>query len=90
MKLLTFDLAHSAFRNHRQRQIFDYTADCTYSMARPTDNDRNVRWNWMRFGYDNAFVKCYEANSLVSMKRPALHPYLQRLLLAVTEVPILK
>lgn len=26
----------------------------------PTDNDRNVRWEWARYGFDRAFTKCYE------------------------------
>ena len=26
----------------------------------PTDNDRNVRFSWMRHGFDRASVKCYE------------------------------
>ena len=28
----------------------------------PTDNDRNVRWSWMRNGFDKARVKCYECS----------------------------
>ncbi len=26
----------------------------------PTDNDRNIRWEWQRNGFDKAEVKCYE------------------------------
>lgn len=26
----------------------------------PTDNDRNVRWEWQRNGFDRAEIKCYE------------------------------
>lgn len=25
----------------------------------PTDNDKNVRWDWMRNGFNNAFIKLY-------------------------------
>ena len=26
----------------------------------PTDNDRNIRWQWQRAAFDRVFVKCYE------------------------------
>lgn len=26
----------------------------------PTDNDRNIRWQWQNAGYDRATVKCYD------------------------------
>ncbi len=28
----------------------------------PTDNDRNIKWEWSRLGFDKTFVKCYECD----------------------------
>jgi Beta-galactosidase/beta-glucuronidase len=43
---------------HNGRELLDVPAHLTVWRA-PTDNDRNVQWDWRRWGYDRLSEKCY-------------------------------
>ncbi|MBQ7313857.1 MAG: DUF4981 domain-containing protein [Clostridia bacterium] len=38
----------------------------------PTDNDRNVRWEWQRNGFDKAEIKCYSCELVESTAEKAV------------------
>ena len=38
----------------------------------PTDNDRNVRWDWQRNGFDKAEIKCYSCELVESTVEKAV------------------
>jgi beta-galactosidase len=88
----TFDLAHGCVSEIVDNGKSLITQPIVPTVWRaPTDNDRNVRWNWMRFGYDRAFVKCYEAKFLgIDEKAGTASIFAKIALGGYTEVPILK
>lgn len=62
----TFDRASGAVKSIRDNGKEMIAAPITPTVWRaPTDNDRNVRWTWMRHGFDSARVKCYECSASV-------------------------